>query len=329
MSAKMRSLVSQLCRGMPRPVALIVVGLLPTRVRSVRVVALLMEAALQAYLTSIGLDAAAGVDLHAPVATAGGGESTLPLDFVAEPMGVIGAAIASSAGDVTLESLLHECANHTPLSLRMLHALQVLSVGGETPMGWMPAAIACVRSAAACRVHPAREFELLPLWFHVIELVADERWLLEYSIATEAITAFTRALQTACGLLSASALALQGSLWDSFGKEPPPLLQTAAMQLAARALLLYLAHALDAKARNALARTPTVAVDLSQGGPEPRAQATALLKCAQQPAFRLGFEAFFNVVQALSSRPGAVPIAEFKREIVRTLLPMAPYLCGL
>ena len=44
---------------------------------------------------------------------------------------------------------------------------------------WMPAAIRSVRAAALCRVSPAREFELLPLWFFVVELVAHEARLLE------------------------------------------------------------------------------------------------------------------------------------------------------
>ena len=42
----------------------------------------------------------------------------------------------------------------------------------------MPSAIRCVRAAAICRVSPAREFELLPLWFYVVELVAHEARLL-------------------------------------------------------------------------------------------------------------------------------------------------------
>ena len=135
-------------------------------------------------------------------------------------------------------------------------------------------------------------------------------------------------MQTASGTLSAGALALQGSLWDSFGKDPPPELQLPAMQLAGRALVLYLNHALDAKARGVL-RTP-VAVDLSSGGNELlKAQTAALLKAAQTSQFRSGFEGFFAAITAMASRQGPTPLAEFKREVVRTLLPMAPYLCGL
>ena len=41
---------------------------------------------------------------------------------------------------------------------------------------------------------PAREFELLPLWFYVIELVAEDAWLNGYSAGTEALQAFSRAV---------------------------------------------------------------------------------------------------------------------------------------
>ena len=61
----------------------------------------------------------------------------------------------------------------------------------------MPAAVNCVRAAAACRVHPAREFELLPLWFYVVELLAHPSWLVEYSAGAEAVTTFSRAVQVA------------------------------------------------------------------------------------------------------------------------------------
>jgi len=229
-----------------------------------------------------------------------------------------------------------------------------------------------VRDCATCRVHAAREFELLPLWFYVIELVGAPMWALADSAAAEAVASFTHSVQMAAGLLSASTLALQGSLWDSFGKEPPPPLQQPAMQLAARAVLLYLAHALDAKEHhsNAMqqplqtsgmsaplvdgfaggdgggggggggsggggggggAAAGSVSIDLSSRSAraETRALGTALLRCAQQPAYRMGFEGFFSSMTMMLSRPAPTPLSEFKKEVVRTLLPMAPYLAGL
>lgn len=39
------------------------------------------------------------------------------------------------------------------------------------------------------------------------------------------------------------------ALWDAFGREAPPTLQLAAMQLAGRAVLLFLNHAALAKQR--------------------------------------------------------------------------------
>ena len=188
-------------------------------------------------------------------------------------------------------------------------------------MMWMPRAIACVRAAAACRVSPAREFELLPLWFFVVELVAHQAWLSEYSAATEALQSFSRTVQAASGLLSAA------TLWESLGAHAPPPLQTGAMQLAARALLLYLNHAVLAKARGALALP--VRVRFGDATPELQAQAAALQRCASQPAYSKGFENFFGAVSRLLRSGAPVPLAEWRGEVVRTLLPMAPYLLGL
>lgn len=35
---------------------------------------------------------------------------------------------------------------------------------------WMPTALEAVKIAASCRVPTAREFEMLPLWFFVVEV---------------------------------------------------------------------------------------------------------------------------------------------------------------
>jgi hypothetical protein len=194
-------------------------------------------------------------------------------------------------------------------------------------MQWMPVAVDCVRMCSACRVHAAREFELLPLWCYIVELVCDTRWLLEYSAAMEVLQAFTRSLSA--WTASESPLQAVGTLWDNFGKEPIVQLQQPAMQLAGRAILVYLNHALDAKARGAV---PTAAsVDLSSGANELlRSQTATLLKAATSSGREFaGFEAFFSSIQAMSAPGhGPTPLADFKRELVRTLLPMAPYLCG-
>ena len=70
-------------------------------------------------------------------------------------------------------------------NLRYLLSLRIAIADGEGSMTWMPAAIGCVRHAAACRVPAAREFELLPVWFYVVELVAHENWVSERSRRTE------------------------------------------------------------------------------------------------------------------------------------------------
>ena len=80
-------------------------------------------------------------------------------------------------------------------------------------MVWMPAAIECVKAAAICRVPPAREFELLPLWFFVVDIVASDGWLADYSASTESLQAFSKAIQSACGLIATT------SLWETFGRE--------------------------------------------------------------------------------------------------------------
>jgi hypothetical protein len=344
LNAKMRSLAAQLCRGMPKPIALIIIGLLPTRVRSASVVSVLMEAAVQAYLTAAGMDAETAQRAQqggalvlqdasspspaprAPRAVGGSWASAyVEASFVKEPLAVLGAALASRP-ETSLPEMVQECmAQQAPLSLRLLLSLQLLRATSED--GRMNVAIQCVRYCASCRVNPAREFELLPLWFFVIELVMDASWQICAIDGEEAVTAFSRAVQTAAGMLSVKELVMQGSLWDSFGKEPPPPLQLPAMQLAARAVLLYLGHALDAKARDAVHG----GIELSSraASEEVRAQNGALIKCAQQKEFHVGFETFFASMQDLCNRAGAIPLAEFKKETVRTLLPMAPYLAGL
>ena len=63
--------------------------------------------------------------------------------------------------------------------------------------------------------------------------------------------------------------------------------------------------------------------------PELQAQAAALQRCASQPAYSKGFENFFGAVSRLLRSGAPVPLAEWRGEVVRTLLPMAPYLLGL
>uniref|UniRef100_A0A7S2CKC4 Uncharacterized protein n=1 Tax=Haptolina brevifila TaxID=156173 RepID=A0A7S2CKC4_9EUKA len=335
MAAKLRSLAVQLCKGVSQPIALIIIGLLPSTVRSAAVVSVLMEGALQAYLTAAGMDAASTVG--APLRPEWT-HNPADLSFVEEPLAVLGAALASTPDISTAQMVSESMAQQSPLSLRVLLALQLQAVRGESSMVWMPIAVDAVRHAAACRVHPAREFELLPLWFYVVELVADSQWMLQYSAGAEAIHSFSRVVSTAAGTFSASALTLQGSLWDSFGREPPPPLQMPAMQLAARALLLFLSHTLDAKARDALpaggpaggsAGEPAVDFSRAVGNAELRTQAGTLMRCAQQPPYNAGYEEFFCALQTLCNHSGPTSLCVYKKEIVRTLLPMAPYLAGL
>ena len=99
------------------------------------------------------------------------------------------------------------------------------------------------------------------------------------------------------------------------------------MQLAARAAILYLNHAVLAKARGRLALPVTVR--FGDASPELQAQAAALSRCASQPAYRSGFDSFFGAIARLLASSAPVPLAEYRREVVRTLLPMAPYLQGL
>ena len=168
----------------------------------------LMEAALQAHLTHAGLEA---------TEASGAAEGTLggrgpPPDLVSPPLAVLGAALASQPA-LTVEGMMAQCvALEAPLTLRVLLSLQLTLADGSSvtqtsstvrylvitrrcscppppaacvtwlsPLTqvWMPAAIRSVRAAALCRVSPAREFELLPLWFFVVELVAHEARLLE------------------------------------------------------------------------------------------------------------------------------------------------------
>ena len=268
--------------------------------------------------------------------------------------------------------------------LRLLLALAMVQAPSDDAR-WGGAAIECVRHAASCRVHAAREFELLPLWFFALELIAHPSWHSHRpaaaagagagaapaaaAAAAEAVTSLSRAVATAAGTHSATALVLQGSLWDSFGEEPPPPLQQPSMQLAARAFLLLLHHTIEAKAAGTLttaaparaaaptdaaAATATAAaaaaaaaeggaegaaaaegafdpgVTLCRGSSDRKAEAAALLRCAHQPAFaRMGFEPFFGALQAMAEQPAPTRLRAYKAAVVRTLLPMAPYLAGI
>lgn len=66
-------------------------------------------------------------------------------------------------------------------------------------------AVDAIKFASTCRVPAAREFELLPLWFFVVELVASDSWLAEYSAGTDALHAFSKAVQSACALITGQA----------------------------------------------------------------------------------------------------------------------------
>jgi len=137
----------------------------------------------------------------------------------------------------------------------------------------------------------------------------------------DALQAFSKAVQTSSGLVGAQAF------WESLGQDAPPPLQLPAMQLAARALLLFLNHVVLAKSRAALSQP--VRVHFSQASAELHAQSSALSRCASQPAYRVGFESFFGSVDRMMRSGAPVELGEYKREVVRTLLPMAPYLEGL
>lgn len=168
----------------------------------------------------------------------------------------------------------------------------------------------------------AREFELLPLWFWVVEVVSSELWL-PNPPATEALVAFTKALHFASGAEWRNA-----SLWDSLAKDGdgPQQLQLPGMQLAARAVLLFLGHVMLAKKKGLLQARP-LAVRFGSASSELRAQAGALLRCAAQPPFNAqdqGFQGFFSVLELLLRRTPPVTLGVYRKEVVRCLLPMAP-----
>jgi hypothetical protein len=93
LSGRILSLVTQFCRGASKEASFGVVGLLPTTVVSIAVLCRLMEAALQAYLNNAGVACVS--------------DST-ELDFVAEPLATLGAAIASRPA-LTVSALSREC----------------------------------------------------------------------------------------------------------------------------------------------------------------------------------------------------------------------------
>ena len=232
----------------------------------------------------------------------------------------MGAAMAS-APELSLDAAIERCiAQQAPLSLRLLLALQLSLLDDTSSMAWMPAAVAAISAASRCGVPAAREFELLPLWFSVVDVVAHEAYMAEYSAAADALTAFSRGVQVACGLASPSAATAHVAA-----------LQSAGMQLAGRAVLLYLNHAVLAKQHGRLSRPPSVAFGAST--PELRAQASALLKAPQRDdggsRAAAPYASFFSTMERMLSSHAPVPLAAYKYEVVRTLLPMAPYLAAL
>lgn len=92
LAAKMQALVCQFCRGTSKPTALVVLGLLPTTVRSTAALVKLMEAALQAFLLNSGLEA----------------DGVAELDFVSEPLSVLGAAMISNP-DLSIGVAVSDC----------------------------------------------------------------------------------------------------------------------------------------------------------------------------------------------------------------------------
>ena len=66
----------------------------------------------------------------------------------------------------------------------------------------------------------------------------------------------------------------------------------------------------------------------SSGTAELKAEATALLRCAQVAPFRAALRTPCERAGP-ANRSGPTTLAEWKREVVRTLLPMAPYLAGM
>ena len=63
--------------------------------------------------------------------------------------------------------------------------------------------------------------------------------------------------------------------------------------------------------------------------PCPSAGLTTPYRPLDQASYRSGFDTFFNGMEALTSQRMPVTLSSFKRHVVRTLLPMAPYLHGL
>ena len=86
-----------------------------------------------------------------------------------------------------------------------------------------------------------------------------------------------------------------------------------------------------AKQHGRLSRPPAVAFGAST--PELRAQASALLKAPQRDdgggRAAAPYASFFTTMERMLSSHAPVPLAAFKYEVVRTLLPMAPYLAAL
>ena len=125
-TAKLLSLTAQFCKSVPsKAAALVVLGLLPTTVRSPTVMTTLTEAALQAYLNHCGSEEASG----------GGAEL---LDFASEPLAVMGAAMAS-APELSLAAAVERCiSQQAPLSLRLLLALQPHSTTRRRWRGYPP-----------------------------------------------------------------------------------------------------------------------------------------------------------------------------------------------
>jgi len=127
------------------------------------------------------------------------------------------------------------------LSVRVVLEQQRAHIGAMPTLQWIPFAADLAAVAARCVPVSTRETDIFSLWFFVLDLIQDNRWI-GGKKADESVKLFQRHVT-----LFSNPSSIQQILLTSKAVGTPAVTPSAQTQLAARACLLFLDRALVAK----------------------------------------------------------------------------------
>jgi len=220
------------------------------------------------------------------------------------------------------------------ITARVIMEQQKRYIGGMGTIEWVRFATGLVSYCARPVPNPHRDFDLWALWFFVLELLQDSRWI-PTKKSEEKLHLFQRLLQI---YASSSASTQITSLLTSKSKIGiPSQTPTPRMHLAARACLIYLDKILISKKnnndKNSTTQPPPIEIEISDGTLLDKATqkrdkeiieaVDKLLSLKSEPTFS-GFEKYFLEVDNFLSP--LCDLTHFKTILVQDLAPIAPYL---